>query len=99
MVLQKDRTDVDVVPVIRWSVDNHCTDDAHCILLAVMRMVPGCSVKVGKEAVGERLARGNRTLLNCRNAIHIRLSLEEIEMGNVLCFVGEDHANGGLSLL
>src|SRR5579859_1245243 len=99
MVLEEDGTDIDIVLVILWSMDDHCTNDAGYILLTVMRMIPRGSVEVGKEAVGVSVSGSDWALLNSRNTIHIRLSSAIAKLREIQCFVGEGRANGGKSLL
>jgi len=94
MVLDKDGTKVDIVGIILGTVDNHRTDDAEDVFYGVVSVIPGGTVEICAEAVGEGLSGSDRTLLNSGDTIHIGLWVSYVEMrGHVLYSFEGDHAN------
>lgn len=72
-----DRTDVDVVVDVPWSVNDHWPVEPTGILRRVVRVVPRRAVEIGSELVCEALAGGDRALGQPRHAIHPRRSVLE----------------------
>ena len=74
-VAEHDRSDVVVIRCLAWAVDDHGSCDTSRVLSAVVGMVPRCSVNIREEGIGHASSRGNRALINSRNAIVPRRSL------------------------
>lgn len=68
-IAEHDWADIDVVLDLRGTVDNHRSSKTSGILSAVVRMIPGCTIKIREERVGETFPRRNRALLNSWNTI------------------------------
>lgn len=56
-------------------MDDHSSRETGRVLGAVMRVIPGCTIKIRKELIGHARSRSNGTLVNGRNAIVPRSSL------------------------
>lgn len=56
-------------------MDDHSSCETGRVLSAVMRVIPGCTIKIRKELIGHARSRSNRALVNSRNAIVPRSSL------------------------
>lgn len=75
VIVANNGTEVDVVGVGRRTVDNHGPKEPGGVLGTKVRMVPGCPVEIGAEAVGVRFAGSNGTLMNSGDAVHVRLQM------------------------
>jgi len=81
VIVDKYGTQINVVVVGRWTVDNHGTKETGGVLRTEVRMVPGCPIEVCTEAVGVSVAGGNGTLMNSRDAVHVGLTDEFVNIG------------------
>lgn len=68
-IRKHDRADVNIVCFVLGSVDDHGPSEATSILSAVMRVIPGSSVKISLECVGHSFSGSDRALLDGRNTI------------------------------
>ena len=71
-IAEHDWAYIDVVRDLRGTVNDHRSSKTSGVLSAVVRMIPGCAIKIREERVGETLSRRNGALLNSWNTIEPR---------------------------
>lgn len=65
-----DRSEINVVVSVLWAIDDDRTLNSVTVLSRVVSVIPGRSIKLCFEGVREALPGCNRTLGECRYAIH-----------------------------
>jgi len=68
-IADHDRTDIDIIVVVLWTVDNHWTDYTTAVLRTVMRMPPRRSVETCSPCVRKALAWGDWAFRDARNSV------------------------------
>ena len=74
-IAEQDRSNVNIISCLGWTVDDHSSRETGIVLSSVMGVIPRCTVKVRKEGISHTRPRSDRALINSRNAIVPRSSL------------------------
>ena len=91
-IVDKYRAEIDFMDLRGWTVYYNGTHKSSNLLARVMTLIPGCSVQIGFELIGETFSWSNWTLAYRRYSIHPRCILHSEAMevhGSSFYWIGD----------